>query len=168
MEMPDTVMIWNFEKSNSSGATKIALANIIFTQFYKTSIDENIGNFMVFFPDFTWCLSDTTAADPEPEPYHSAPKPDQPPIPFKADPIPGALTFPSPEVSDLIARIRTKYPDLKCTFCSMVSMTSTHFVSPVLLKVHQIINDETTKDLIEMVQKYFPSSLIHLVIEIPV
>jgi len=50
----------------------------------------------------------------------------------------------------------------------MVSMTSTHFVSPVLLKVHQIINDETTKDLIEMVQKYFPSSLIHLVIEIPV
>ncbi len=123
---------------------------------------------MVFFPDFSCCLFD--AADPEPEPYHYAPEPDltRSPISFKADPVRGELSSLSPEVSDLIARIRAKYPDLKCTFCSMISMTSAPFVSPVLLKVHQLINDDTKKDLIGIVQKCFPSSKVHLVIEKPV
>jgi hypothetical protein len=113
---------------------------------------------MIFLPDFSCCFSDP---DPEPEPPYSAPKPDLAvPISFKAEPIQK-----SPAVSDLVSRIRMKYPDLKYTVCSFVSMTSTPYVSPVLLKVHQLINDETKNDLIAIIQKCFPSSAVHLLIE---
>jgi hypothetical protein len=126
---------------------------------------------MVFFPDFSCCFS----VPDEPEPYHRAPDPDlshTPRLPSfelgtispltSTDPIPDSLRSSD---SEILKDIRTKYPDLKCTFCSMVSLKATSFVPPVLLTVHQLINDATTKVLIAIVQKYFPSSPVHVVIE---